>query len=91
MLLKGIESNILHECRKAVATVESIEMKDFTNFSLPIPSIDEQQEIVEFIHQAYQTIDLAISKAQKGIASIKEYREALITDLVTGKRSVPQL
>ena len=86
LLLKGIEANILHECRKAVATVESIEMKDFTNFSLPIPSIDEQQEIVEYINQAYQTINLAISKAQKEISSIKEYREALITDLVTGKR-----
>ena len=32
--------------------------------------------------------DIAISKAQKEIAAIKEYREALITDLVTGKRSI---
>ena len=91
MLLKGIEANILHECRKAVATVESIEMSDFTNFSLPIPSLQEQQEIIEYISHIFNGIDLAISKAQQEIASIKEYREALITDLVTGKRSIPQI
>lgn len=28
-------------------------------------------------------------QSSKKIASIKEYREALITDLVTGKRRVP--
>ncbi len=90
MLLKGIEANILHECRKAVATVESIEMSDFTNFSLPIPSLQEQQKIIEYISKIFNEIDLAISKAQQEITSIKEYREALITDLVTGKRSIPQ-
>ena len=44
MLLKGIEANILHECRKAVATVESIEMSDFTNFYLPVPPLEEPQK-----------------------------------------------
>jgi type I restriction enzyme, S subunit len=91
MLLKGIEANILHECRKAVATVESIEMSDFTNFPLPIPSIEEQQEIIGYINQTFIKIDNAIFKAKKEIATIKEYHESLITDLVTGKRSIPQL
>ncbi len=55
------------------------------------PSVEEQMEIVNYINEESRLIDLAISKAQKEISSIKEYREALITDLVTGKRSVPQL
>lgn len=91
MLLKGIEANILYECRKAVATVESVEMNYFTNFSLPIPLIEEQEEILEYLNQTFYQIDSAITKAQKEISSIKEYREALITDLVTGKRCIPQL
>ena len=90
MLLKGIEANILHECRKAVATVESIEMSDFTNFYLPVPPLEEQQKIIEYISQIFNDIDLAISNAQQEITAIKEYREALITDLVTGKRRIPQ-
>ncbi len=55
------------------------------------PSNEEQGQIVKFINEARRKIDLAISKAQQEISSIKEYREALITDLVTGQRAVPKL
>ncbi len=53
-------------------------------------NIDEQINICDYLDIETQTFNIAISKAQQEIASIKEYREALITDLVTGKRSVPQ-
>lgn len=55
------------------------------------PTIEEQNEIIKRIDIEIAPINLAISKAQKEISSIKEYREAIITDLVTGRRSVPQL
>ena len=58
--------------------------------SIPIPPLNEQLEIIREIINEEQKIDTAISKAQKEITSIKEYREALITELVTGKRSVPE-
>jgi type I restriction enzyme S subunit len=58
---------------------------------IPVPStLDEQQEILEFIEIETSKIYTAISKAQKEISSIKEYREALITDLVTGRRQVSE-
>ena len=58
---------------------------------LNIPNIDVQNSIVEFIESELSEIHKSIKIIQKEISSIKEYREALITDLVTGKRSVPQL
>lgn len=62
------------------------------NLEISIPvDLKEQDAIVKEIDEDFKMINLAISKAQKEISSIKEYREALITDLVTGKRSVPQL
>lgn len=63
----------------------------FRDLYLPFPMLKEQNEIVVFINEFCKEINSAISKAEKEISSIKEYREALITDLVTGKRSVPQL
>jgi len=57
----------------------------------PYPPIIEQGEIVKHIKFEVSKIDVAIRNAKKEISSIKEYRDALITDLVTGKRSVPQL
>lgn len=63
----------------------------FRDLYLPFPLLIEQKEIVEFINEFCEEINSAISKSQQEINSIKEYRESLITDLVTGKRSVPQL
>jgi type I restriction enzyme S subunit len=60
------------------------------NLPVIIPPYDEQKDITKFIDKKLGDIDLAISKAQKEIELIKEYRETLITDLVTGKRSIPQ-
>jgi restriction endonuclease S subunit len=51
---------------------------------------ETQNSIVLEIEEKLNELNLVIEKAQKEISSIKEYREALITDLVTGKRSVPQ-
>ena len=58
------------------------------NFPIGIPPKSEQIIILDLIQEINTQTDLIISKAQKEISSIKEYREALITDLVTGKRKV---
>ena len=58
---------------------------------IAIPPIEEQELIVSAITKDALKLDTAISKAKQEIASIKEYRESLITDLVTGKRRVPEL
>ncbi len=57
---------------------------------LNIPAIEVQNSIVEFIESELSEIHKSIKIINKEISSTKEYREALITDLVTGKRSVPQ-
>lgn len=72
-------------------TIYNLSLHSLRNTPLTIPPMNEQIEIVNEINIGINKIDLAISKARQEIASIKEYREALITDLVTGKRSVPQL
>jgi type I restriction enzyme S subunit len=77
---------------KAVTSAQpNLAMEDLGNLSIPYPSDIEKEEIVKYVKEEHQIIDLAISKAQKEISSIKEYREALITDLVMGKCSIPQL
>lgn len=48
--------------------------------------INEQKSIVKEIKQKEVQIERLKNKYRNEISSIKEYREALITDLVTGKR-----
>ena len=53
---------------------------------MPYPStIEEQKQIVEHIKTETRTLDIAISKAEREIELIKEYREAMIAEAVTGK------
>lgn len=55
-----------------------------------VPPIEEQANIIEEINKISDSTKQSIIKFEQEIAAIKEYREALITDLVTGKRGVPQ-
>lgn len=48
-------------------------------------SIEEQTEIVNYINQENEIINRAIDKAKKEIELIKEFRTALISEVVTGK------
>lgn len=52
---------------------------------VPFPPIEEQKRIVEHIKTETRTLDIAISKAEREIELIKEYREAMIAEAVTGK------
>jgi len=56
---------------------------------LALPStVSEQLLMVEYIKRETQTIDEAISRAQREIDLIREYRTRLISDVVTGKLDV---
>jgi len=55
------------------------------NLKISLPNINEQNQIVEFIKIETQTIDTAITKAEKEIELIKEYKEAMISEAVMGK------
>jgi type I restriction enzyme S subunit len=52
---------------------------------LPAPPIDEQAAIVEYLDEATADIDTTISRAEREIELLNEYRTRLIADVVTGK------
>lgn len=59
-------------------------------FSLPIAwcQIEEQKKIVEFIKDTSGTIEQAITRAEREIELMREYRTRLIADVVTGQVDV---
>lgn len=67
------------------ATIENIGAEKYNNLKIPIPSIKEQLEIIEQIKKETATIDTAISKAEREIEYIREYKEAMIAEAVMGK------
>jgi len=58
------------------------------DFLVPLPTIEEQTAIVHHIQTETQRIDATISKVEKEIELLQEYRTALISEVVTGKVKV---
>ena len=52
------------------------------------PPLEEQQQIVGYLDEQTQKIDKTISIEEKRIELLKEYRQSLISEVVTGKRKV---
>ena len=58
------------------------------NTEIIYPPLNEQQQIVEYLDEQTRLIDNTISIEEKRIGLLKEYRQSLISEVVTGKRKV---
>lgn len=61
---------------------------EFNNFYFPYPSKDEQIQIVDYLDIQTKEIDELVQLEQKKIELLKEYRQSLISEVVTGKLKV---
>ena len=66
-------------------TISFTHLKDQT---IVIPSNQEQQQISKYLDHKTQKIDSTIEKETKRIDLLKEYRQSLISEVVTGKVDV---
>ena len=69
-------------------TIEVIYGVTLKDIKVPVPPIKEQQQIVEYLDKQTEEIDTLIQLEQKKIELLKEYRQSLISEVVTGKRKV---
>lgn len=58
------------------------------NIRLPFPSVGEQEEILTFIARETKDLDETVARAKDEIDLIREYRDRLIADVVTGQVDV---
>ncbi len=54
----------------------------------PVPSLQEQQEIVEYIDSMIDKTNAVIADKQAQLATLDEYKKSLIYEYVTGKKEV---
>ena len=66
-------------------TQPNISMGKVENLFISVPPINEQKEILEYLDQKNQVVDESISTEQKRIELLKEYKQSLISEVVTGK------
>jgi type I restriction enzyme S subunit len=69
-------------------TKQGLSLDDVMNYVVLLPPATEQDRLVEWIEGASTSLDAAISSARCEMALIREYRNRLNADVVTGKFDV---
>lgn len=70
------------------ANQASLSLFDVLNYPFPLPPLDEQRGITEYVQDLTRTMDSIDSEVTIGIARLQEYRTALISAAVTGQIDV---
>ena len=73
---------------KSAIGLKRVPTKFVEDFRIPIPTYQEQKEIANFLNQKTKQIDELITTEHKKIELLKEYRQSLISEAVTGKIDV---
>lgn len=70
------------------SAVPSMTQENLNNVFLCKPSLKEQEVIVIFLEKKLNEYDNLISMSMKQIEKLKEYRQSIISEAVTGKIDV---
>lgn len=69
-------------------SIAHLTKEKLSNSPVVLPPISEQAAIASYLDHKCATIDTSISNAQHQIELLQEYKQSLITEVVTGKRKV---
>ena len=79
---------VLQTCVTGIREGQNINYQMLGRKFLPLPPKDEQQAIVAYIEEKCEKIDRLASELQSEIDYLKEYKQRLIADCVTGQVKV---
>lgn len=79
---------LLQTCVTGIREGQNINYPLLSNKTLPVPPLSEQRAIVSYITERTSKIDTLIEKLTKEIECVKEYKQRLISDVVTGQVKV---
>ena len=86
ILSKAFQSYQQYSLRGVIYTGLNIGL--LSKYMLFLPSIDEQEYIVNFLNKKVTCIDRVIQKKQCLLDYLQEYKKSLIYEVVTGKKEV---
>ena len=73
---------------KSKLKVVHTSVKDLKNVAVAIPPLSEQKKIAEYLDAKCSEIDALIKVKQEKIETLKQYRQSLIFEAVTGKTPI---
>lgn len=67
-----------------------VSKEDLKSIIIPIPPVEEQREIVNYLKKKCLAIDELIAKKEQYLSEVENYKKSLIYEYVTGKKEVPE-
>lgn len=80
--------DLLKICVTGIREGQNINYSKLKQFYIPLPPLPEQRAIVTYLDDKCGKIDLLAEKLKAEIDAIKEYKQRLISDVVTGQIKV---
>lgn len=62
--------------------------EQFLSIKFVVPPMEEQQEIVKFLHSRVDEMDTIIQKKERSLTELENYKKSLIYEYVTGKKEI---
>ena len=62
--------------------------QEMKRISIPLPSMNEQKQIADYLDEKCSSIDSIISTKKQQLEKLEEYKKSLIFEYVTGKKQV---
>lgn len=70
------------------STIQNIAADKYRELNIPLPPINEQEDIANYLDDKCSQIDSIIEEKQSLIEKLEEYKKSLIYEYVTGKKQV---
>jgi type I restriction enzyme S subunit len=87
---EGVLRCLFNYERRSISLImqPSLRFEDLDRFRVPLPPEDEQHAVAAVLDHGTAKIDTFVTKIQRGIEKLHEYRQSLISAAVTGKIDV---
>ena len=90
-LLKSFYIKTYFELELTGTTIYNLSLESIRKSPISLPPIDEQKKIVDYLKKNILEIEKIILKSQIQIRKLHEFRESLISSVLTGKINVTSL
>jgi type I restriction enzyme S subunit len=74
-----------------VNTQGNLNVERIGDMGIPLPPVEEQERVVACIESKTASFESAISRLEREIDLLREYRTRLVADVVTGKLDVREV
>ena len=81
-LMKIAMENMNNDNKHGIV-MQHVTTEVFGNFGIPMPPLNEQQRIADFLDDKVGEIDTIISNTKESIEDYKKYKQAIITEAIT--------